>query len=132
LQRGKWVSQFHARLWLTPKYFRTAVRFKFRYLVTLAEGLVWGYGERPSRIVGTATALLLMYSVAFYTLLGADGTKTSITDCVYLSLVTFTTLGYGDITPKTTLMKMACGSEAFIGAFVLGLVVAGFSNRSRY
>jgi hypothetical protein len=132
LQRGKWVLQFHARLWLTPKYFRTAVRFKLRYLVTAAEGLVWGYGERPSRIVATATTLLAMYSMAFYTILNANGAKTSITDCVYLSLVTFTTLGYGDITPKTTVMKMACGSEAFIGAFVLGLVVAGFSNRSRY
>jgi Kef-type K+ transport system membrane component KefB len=29
-------------------------------------------------------------------------------------------------------MKMMCGSEAAIGAFIVGLVVAGFANKSRY
>jgi CBS domain containing-hemolysin-like protein len=101
--------------------------------MSLIEALVWGYGERPSRIIATAVVLLTMYSFAFYVLLNKYHTASvSFVDCAYLSIVTFTTLGYGDITPKTSLMKMACGSEAAIGAFVLGLVVAGFANRSRY
>ena len=127
------IMAFCARVWLIPKYAIVAFKFKFRYLISLIEALVWGYGERPSRIIGTALVLLTIYSVVFHVLLnkGATG-SVSFVDCAYLSIVTFTTLGYGDITPKTSLMKMACGSEAAIGAFVIGLVVAGFANRSRY
>lgn len=127
------IAAFHAKLWLIPKYAMVAIKFKFRYLMSLIEALVWGYGERPSRIIATALSLLATYSIAFYWLLNKGGSATvSFVDCAYLSVVTFTTLGYGDITPKTDLMKMMCGSEAAIGAFVIGLVVAGFANRSRY
>jgi hypothetical protein len=127
------ILWFHIRVWLVPRYSLLALKFKFRYLVSLMEALVWGYGERPSRIVSTAIVLLGAYSVAYSALLNSGaGAGTSAIDCMYLSLVTFTTLGYGDITPKTPLMKLACGSEAAIGAFVLGLVVAGFANKSRY
>lgn len=127
------ITAFHARLWLIPRYALVAFKFKFRYLMSLIEALIWGYGERPSRIIATAVTLLTAYSVVFYALLNKGYAVTvSLVDCAYLSIVTFTTLGYGDITPKTTLMKMACGSEAAVGAFVIGLVVAGFANRSRY
>jgi len=124
---------FYARLWLVPKYAIVAFKFKFRYFMSLIQALVWGYGERPSRIIVTAFILLAAYSVIFYGLLNeGQAAGVSLIDCAYLSIATFTTLGYGDIPPKTTLMKMACGSEAAMGAFVLGLFVAGFANRSRY
>jgi len=58
--------------------------------------------------------------------------NTQLVRAVYFSLVTFTTLGYGDILPRGDLMRLACGSEALIGAFTMGFVVAGFANRSRY
>ncbi|WP_082793216.1 potassium channel family protein [Collimonas pratensis] len=51
---------------------------------------------------------------------------------IYFSAVTFTTLGYGDIWPTTTTLKMLCGSEAILGAFNMGLVVAGFAGRSKH
>ena len=50
----------------------------------------------------------------------------------YFSIVTFTTLGYGDILPITDRLKLICASEALFGAFLMGMVVAGFSNKSRY
>jgi Ion channel len=106
-----------------------SVRSGSNFVKSLGEAVVWGYGERPSRIVATAIFLLSAYTVIYFLLLSP---ARSLFDCAYLSIVTFTTLGYGDITPTTTLMKMMCGSEAAIGAFIVGLVVAGFANKSRY
>ena len=53
-------------------------------------------------------------------------------DSGYFSVVTFTTLGFGDIVPKTALMKVLCGSEAMLGALTISLMVAGFANKSKY
>jgi len=73
-----------------------------------------------------------MYSIIYFTLrnqISANFDLTSFFDYIYFSIITFTTLGYGDILPKTTLLRLICGSEAFLGAFMMGLIVAGFSNK---
>ena len=121
------ILAFYARLWLVPKYAIVAFKFKFRYFMSLIQALVWGYGERPSRIIVTAILLLTVYAVVFYGLLNRG----------HVGTVSFVDSSYLDSRlrryhPKTSLMKMACGSEAAVGAFVLGLVVAEFAKRSRY
>ncbi|TLY49001.1 MAG: two pore domain potassium channel family protein [Gammaproteobacteria bacterium] len=134
LQLFRAIVWFHLRTWLVPKFALRALQFKLRWLFSLLEEIVWGYGERPSRIVLSGLFILSVYSGIYYRILNSaphtDGR--SLLDCAYFSVVTFTTLGYGDITPKSDLMKVLCGSEALIGAFMMGLVVAGFANRSRY
>lgn len=128
------IVRFHLKVWLLPKYALRAFQFKARYLVSLVEEFIWGYGERPVRIVLTSLGLMVIYAAGYYVLLNRDLASRPISafDSVYFSVVTFTTLGYGDITPKTELMKALCASEAALGAFTIGLVVAGFANRSRY
>ena len=56
----------------------------------------------------------------------------NILDAAYFSAVTFTTVGFGDVLPKSELIKVASASEALLGVLLIGLSVAGFSNRSRY
>jgi hypothetical protein len=98
--------------------------------------LLWGYGERPSRILLVALFLICSYAGSYHFVEWIDEKgqplQMSIWDNIYFSVVTFTTLGYGDITPKTNLLKILAGSEALLGGFTMGLIVAGFSNRSRY
>jgi len=43
---------------------------------------------------------------------------------VYYSLVTLTTLGYGDIAPKTPMARMAASLEAVVGQLYLAVMVA--------
>jgi voltage-gated potassium channel Kch len=43
---------------------------------------------------------------------------------VYFSLVTLTTLGYGDISPKTSLASILVTLEAVIGVFYIAILVA--------
>ncbi|MCP4185561.1 MAG: two pore domain potassium channel family protein [Hyphomicrobiales bacterium] len=48
-------------------------------------------------------------------------------DAFYVSVVTITTLGYGDITPATELGKFICALEAVFGIFNLGLFLNSVS-----
>jgi len=123
-------------VWTTPRFAWRALRFKARWLGSWLDNILWGYGERPLRIFGAAGVMILVYAALYGywrdALNAAAGVRYSLLDCLYLSLVTFSTLGYGDITPKEPFMKLLCGSEAVLGAFTMGLVVAGFANKSRY
>jgi hypothetical protein len=129
------VPLFHVRVWLHPKYAWRALLFKAKFLVSCLEWAVWGYGERPGRVFGTAVAIILVYASVYVHFADALATYEGgnrFVKALYFSIVTFTTLGYGDVLPKTDLLRMVCGSEAVLGGFTMGLVVAGFANRSRY
>ena len=127
---------FRLQAWLHPRYALTSLKFKLKWATSAFDWLVWGYGERPARLFGGALAVILLYATVFSFMStqikvgNADISK--FVDCLYFSMVTFSTLGYGDILPATSLAKLLCGSEAILGAFTMGLFVAGFSNRNRY
>lgn len=52
------------------------------------------------------------------------GPRTSFSQLIYLSFVTLSTLGYGDISPRTTLAETACWVEATVGQLYLAILVA--------
>jgi hypothetical protein len=107
--------------------------YKSRWFISFIESVLWGYGERPNRIIIFAFLTIAVYAVCYHGQTFNGGQiLDKWTDSAYFSAVTFTTLGYGDIYPTSTLWKFVCASEALLGAFTMGLVVAGFSNRSLY
>ena len=112
-----------------------------RTLSRLVE-LFCGYGEDPLRVV--YFAMLMVFSFAlFYFFLGIShggeiiqfGSNKSLTNNVYaflnslyFSVVTFTTLGYGDLSPYG-LTRAFAAIEAFIGSFSLALFVVVFVKK---
>jgi voltage-gated potassium channel Kch len=48
---------------------------------------------------------------------------------LYFSVVTFTTLGYGDIRPIGTTARFLAGLESFVGALMVALVVFVLGRR---
>ena len=81
-------------------------------------------------IVGVA-ALLLAYA-GLYSRNGIINGPTQLLskdpiDCLYFSIVTFTTLGYGDFYPKPE-MRLFTASEALVGYFALAALIALFSR----
>jgi hypothetical protein len=130
------IALFHVALWVNPKMMPRALGYKLRYLASLFEEIVWGYGERPARIFMTAFTLIGVYATIYYffapELTMEASLATHLVNSIYFSVITFTTVGFGDILPKTPHMKLICASEALFGCFTMGLVVAGFSNKSRY
>lgn len=127
---------FLFKVWLSPRYAWTTLRFKARWAASMIDWLIWGYGEKPKRIFSAGLMVVLAYAAVFFSIsdqIGVgEGRLNRPVDCLYFSMVTFSTLGYGDMLPKSSLARLLCGSEALIGAFTMGLVVAGFSNRNRY
>jgi uncharacterized protein YjbI with pentapeptide repeats len=89
--------------------------------------IVMGYGEKPLRVVANAFCVILAYSAAYY--FHGQITGRSFVDSLYFSIVTFTTLGYGDIAPHGY-MRLVAASEALVGIFLSGLFIFCLGRRS--
>lgn len=101
-----------------------------------------GYGERPLNVV-LFSLLLIGISTFVYFFLGlsSNGQLLQINmsaslysnfitflECLYFSVVTFTTLGYGDIVPIGAARPFAA-FEAFTGNFTIALFVVVFVKK---
>ena len=105
-----------------------------RWLSHLARKIAADEGPKEDRglflaLLSTAMVLLLLHvvevvvwAVVYVALPGRAG-LTGIVDSVYFSIVTFTTLGYGDITLTADWHPLA-GMEAMAGIMVFGLTTA--------
>lgn len=90
--------------------------------------------ERPLYIflayLGVITAFSIVYDCAPIATFGKD---LGYLESLYLSVITITTLGYGDITPKDDLGMIATSIEAIIGILIIGLFInaswKGFSGQ---
>jgi len=101
-----------------------------------------GYGERPDRVVFFSISMIVISAIIYFFggLSGANGniqfqTQLSFSEnllnffnSLYFSVVTFTTLGYGDVTPMG-LMRFFASLEAFIGSFSMALFVVVFVKK---
>lgn len=103
-----------------------------KLVISYFSRFIWGYGERPIR-VGLTAALVIMGYAALFTQHGAllDGSiaKSDFKSALYFSIVTFTTLGYGDVKP-THEFRMWAASEAIIGAILMGLFLFTLARRA--
>jgi hypothetical protein len=92
-----------------------------------------GFGYRPLRVLATAMGIILGYAVA-YALTGGvirstDGLIVrSLTEMIYFSGITFSTVGYGDYMPQPHQHFLAF-SEGALGIALLGFFVAVLANR---
>ena len=96
---------------------------------------IFGYGERPVRVIISAISIILIFTFLFMnsgisdTSIGGF-TSNNFLDCVYFSVITFTTLGYGDFRPLEGWSRIFAGTEAFIGALMMALFVYTFARKT--
>ena len=129
-----------------------------QWILSCFLNIIYGYGERPWNVVISALVIITLFVLAFtYFGIGnpelielhgrisldanndleiiSEGTLQNTTikqfiNSLYFSLITFTTLGYGDFQPLEGWGRILAGSEAFIGAFMMALFVYTFARRT--
>lgn len=102
-----------------------------------------GYGEMPLRVVCFSMAFIFLCASIYFLSSGImyQGIEiglnfnnsfyeniTQFMSCLYFSVVTFTTLGYGDVTPLGGIRSIAA-LEAFAGSFTMALFVVVFVKK---
>jgi hypothetical protein len=114
-----------------PKYLRKLV-FSFKYIYSGFLNLLWGYGERPGRLFLISITTILLFGCGYCYLPGGnEQTHYHFVNSLYYSMVTFTTLGYGDISQTTQFLKLLSGLEALLGMTFWGILIAGFTSNSK-
>lgn len=93
--------------------------------------LLWvtsGFGERVGRYLASVVTLVVAFGL-LYSWIGqvrigrTDGIVERLTDGIYFSIVTFTTLGFGDLYPWTVVCKVLAVTEVVIGYVMLAILI---------
>ncbi len=93
--------------------------------------IIWGYGERPARTFFSGILIVCLAAVLHtFGFLAKNDILFSpnFFQAFYFSVVTFTTVGYGDIVP-VGLSKLIAIIEAFTGIFIIPLFIVGLSRK---
>jgi hypothetical protein len=86
------------------------------------------YGRSFSRYLLWVSAFIFTYA-GIYWILNETSTPRTFLDYLYFSVVTFATVGYGDIVPIGSLSKLIVISEILLGYLMGGLLVAILAKR---
>ena len=112
-------------------------------MVSKAVDLFCGYGESPINVILFSLMLIFVCAILFF-IFGVQSSEGIIRlsfeksffdnlmnffSTIYFSVVTFTTLGYGDIQP-VGFSRLIATIEAFIGSFALALYVVVFVQKT--
>ncbi|MFP4052761.1 MAG: potassium channel family protein, partial [Phycisphaerae bacterium] len=97
---------------------------------------LFGYGERIRGILLAAVLVIVGWAAAysFHGIVSGEASDGSAVlecgmgNCLYFSVVTFTTLGYGDLRPSDPIRALAAG-EAVLGAFLMALFVVAMARK---
>lgn len=105
------------------------IKYYFKYLISSIMNILWGYGEKPKRVLYISGFTIMFFAILFYYYPNsATETKGDIINSIYFSLVTFSTLGSSDIIQTDCTLRLLSGLESILGVSFWGILIAGFSN----
>ncbi len=117
-------------------------KYSFQRGISKLVDVFCGYGERPLRVILFSLGFILMCGFCYFALGISDNGQIAVFDAsqsfvtnfmtliklMYFSVVTFTTLGYGDLVPVGP-SRIVAAIEAFAGSFTLALFVVVFVKK---
>jgi voltage-gated potassium channel len=111
------------------------------YIVFIRFILSFSYVAREWRPLGiviiftivSVSAIIFLFAILYrWTGIQSDSTKTHcLADCIYFSVITITTVGYGDFHPYNLSGRIVASTEALSGLVLLGVLIASLSNMLR-
>jgi len=105
------------------------------WFVSKMMDLLTGYGEKPTRVVAWWFGIVSVFGAIYYLFKGimnhpnALAYKPSPLESIYFSVVSFTTLGFGDFQPKPGVFQIVASIEAFLGALFIALFIFVFTRK---
>ena len=76
------------------------------------------------------TLFIALVFAGLYEAVAVDyGDHPTFLSSIYYSVVTFTTLGFGDITPRTPTAAVAVMIEVVVGYLMLGILISILANK---
>lgn len=116
----------------------------WRKIKLFTQKLIWGYGEKPLQVLLSSLILILVFAI-LYLFFGVNYPSAFVTNqeirytqfslifkflyCIYFSIITFTTLGYGDITPYSAFSKFLASIEALTGVIFMAIFTASLYKK---
>ena len=80
---------------------------------------------RPFKLFFIYITLIFIYALGYYSIPDAVNVPDfTFIKSLYFSTVTITTLGYGDITPKSNYAMLTVASEAILGVVIIGIFLS--------
>lgn len=139
------ASQYYRKAKDIRRRFNWQTNSYLSAMIAEVSRLFTGYGNRPWRVILTSVTLILLAGLIYPVVGGLHRTAArpdvlrpitdisqvtfsdsgiSLLNSIYFSIVTFTTLGYGNFEPNTVVGRYVAGAEALIGTVLLALLVA--------
>lgn len=104
------------------------------------------YGESPWRVITVSMTIIIIWAFSYPFTQGVNGNRTYsysattgpeaqveigtvLMKSLYFSLSAFTTVGFGDLTPVGTASQWLAGTESFLGALLIALLVFTLGRR---
>lgn len=117
-------------------------RFSAEWCWSKLLDLMCGYGESAARVIGFSLVETVLSAILYFFLgvkgpegivmfnanNGLEANVLAFLECMYFSIITFTTTGYGDVSP-IGISRLVAATEAFVGAFAISLFVVVFVRK---
>ena len=117
-------------------------QYSFKRIISRLVDLFCGYGEKPINVIFFSLGVIFSSAILFFFVGIQNGDEFAVFrientfnsnimhlfNAMYFSVVTFTTLGYGDISPLG-FSRLIAATEAFVGSFTLALFVVVFVKK---
>jgi len=100
----------------------------FSRFVLILYKILANYGESPLILFIWAFAIIIGFGTLNWAFHLTDATCWP--QNIYLSAITFFTVGYGDYKPITTLGQILLALEGFLGVFLMSLFVVTFTKQA--
>ena len=120
---------------VTDQDYLDALEARWRGTWRMALFWLWGridYGRCLHCVGGWALLIAILFGsiyAKFPQLLNYDDSAHTLITPFYYSFVTYTTLGFGDVTPKSWIGELLVTIEVILGYLTLGLLVAVLSQK---